>query len=66
MPCKCDVDYKSLIKHDSNQVWFFFAKMTEYLVIFSFLRSGKKMTVDLYMATNLRDESSVVVSSNQL
>ena len=40
--------------------------MTEYLVIFSFLRSGKKMTVDLYMATNLRDESSIIVSSNQI
>ena len=37
--------------------------MTEYSVIFPFYQDQvNKMTVDSYMATNLRDEASVIIS----
>ena len=41
--------------------------MTEYSVIFRpFYDQVEKITFDSYMATKLRDEPSVIVSSNQI
>ena len=65
MPSECDVDYESAVKHIKLNL-IFFTKITENSVIFLFLRSNEKMTVDSYMATNLWDESLVTVASNQI